>query len=157
MPKKKSKKKAPSELYQRFIDALGMSADPNSEQIKQLISQMTVTEKVREAIRSKMLERYPIVKKNIGNLIAKSFDFTEEELLKLTEFLESDLGKKFRTNHPIFNEQLSKLLDEEAITVMNSVVGLIQEEMTKKAVDKGCDYKYYLLPVKDWCGRKMQS
>jgi len=144
-------------LCERFIDALGLAADPENDSIKQLISQMNVAERVKEAVHAKMIERYPAVKETIGKLIFESFDLTEGELLKLIEFLESDIGKKFREKHPIFSDALSRLLDDEAMNVMNSVVGLIQEDISKQMIDKGCDYKYYLPPIVDWRKSKIKS
>jgi hypothetical protein len=157
MKKKKSKKKVPNELCERFIDALGLAANPESDSIKQLISQMNVAEKVKEAVHAKMIERYPAVKETIGKLIFESFDLVEGELLKLIEFLESDLGKKFREKHPVFSNALSRLLDEEAMTVMNSVLGLIQEDINNQMLNRGCDYKYYLPPIVDWRKSKIKS
>lgn len=156
LKKKTKKKKISDELSERLVDALGLTANPESEQIKTLISQMSVNNKVKEVVYQKMVERYPEVKKNIRKLIAKSFDMTEEELLKLVEFLESDLGKKFKERQPGFNEALSGLLDEEATVVMSSVMGLIQEDLTKQTLDRGCDYKYYLPPLKDWRGERIK-
>jgi len=157
MKKKRLKKKLSNELCERFIDALGLTTNPESDLLKQVISQMNVAERVKEAVHATMIDRYPVVKETIGKLIFESFDLAEEELLKLIEFLESDLGKKFREKQPVFNDALSRLLDDEAIKVMNSVLGLIQEDINRQIMDKGCDYKYYLLPILDWRKSKITS
>lgn len=139
------------------MDALGLSADPDNEQVKELLAKMTVSSEIKKAIRAEMIKRYPNVKQGVAKLIGESFNFSEEELVKLIEFLESDIGKKFREKHADFTDKMGAFLDNEATAVMMSVTGIIQQEMNKALIEQGCDYKHYILPVKDWMGRKLKS